>query len=43
MIFTSINIHVYSFYVAAEDTAWYRFCSAQEKCVSLAEPYATDS
>ena len=39
MIFISINI--YSFSVA--DTARYSFCSVQEKCASLAEPYTTDS
>ena len=41
MIFISINI--YSFYVADQDTARYSFCSVQEKCASLAEPYTTDS
>ena len=40
MIFISIN--TYSFYVADEDTARYSIYSAQEKCVSLAEPYTTD-
>ena len=39
MIFISINIC--SFYVADQDTARYSICSAQEKCVSLAEPYNT--
>ena len=34
---------VYSFYVADQDTDRYSFCSVQEKCVSLAEPYITDS
>ena len=38
-----ISINIYSFYVVDQDTARYSFCSAQEKCVSLAEPYATDS
>ena len=37
MIFIGINIS--SFYVADQDTAWYSFCPAQEKGVSLAEPY----
>ena len=41
MIFISINI-LYSFYVADQDTARYSFCLAQEKCISLAEPYTTD-
>ena len=35
MIFISINIC--SFYVADQDTARYSICSAQEKCVSLAD------
>ena len=34
--------YIYSFYVADQDTARYNFCSVQEKCVSLAEPYTTD-
>ena len=41
MIFITINI--YSFYVADKDTTLNSFCSAQEKCVSLAEPCTTDS
>ena len=28
---------------SGQDTDWYSFCSAQEKCVSLAQPYTTDS
>ena len=34
-------INTYSLYVADQDTARYSICSAQEKCVSLAEPYNT--
>ena len=41
--FISINVYVYSFYVADQDTSRYSICSAQEKCVRLAEPYTTDS
>ena len=41
MIFISINM--YSFYVADQDMAQYSCYSAQEKCVTLAEPYTTDS
>ena len=29
--------------MADQDTARYSFCSVQEKCASLAEPYTTDS
>ena len=32
----------YSFYVGDQNTARYCFFSVQEKCVSLAEPYATE-
>ena len=42
MIVISINI-LHSFYVADQDTSRYSFCSAQEKCISLEEPYTTDS
>ena len=35
--------YIYSFYVADQDMARYSACSAQEKCVSLAEPYTTKS
>ena len=38
-----IAIYIYSFYVADQDTARYIFCSVQEECLSLAEPYTTDS
>ena len=41
MIFISINM--YSFYVADQDMAQHSSYSAQEKCVTLAEPYTTDS
>ena len=37
------KIPLFSFYVADQDTARYSFCLVQEKCVSLAEPYITDS
>ena len=39
--YVSINIH--SFFVADQYMARYSICSAQEKCVSLAEPYTTHS
>ena len=39
----SFSINIYSFFVADQDTVGYSICSAQEKCVSLAEPYTTDS
>ena len=38
-----IYSYIYSFYVADQDTARYIFCSVQEECVSLVEPYTTDS
>ena len=41
MIFISINM--YSFYVADQDMAQYSSYSEQQKCVTLAEPYTTDS
>ena len=39
----SVSINPYSFFVADQDTARYSICSAQEKCVSLTEPYTTHS
>ena len=36
LIFTSINVYILT---SGQDTDWYSFCSAQEKCVSLAQPY----
>ena len=41
--FFTQHMYIYSFYVADQDTARYIFCSVQEECVSLAEPYTTDS
>ena len=38
----SVKIYIASF-VEDQDTAGYSICSAQEKCVSLAERYTTDS
>ena len=39
----SVSINIHSFFVADQDTAWYSICSAQEKSVSLTEPYTTHS
>ena len=35
------NLHIHSFFVPDQSTAWYSMCSAQEKCVRLTEPYTT--
>ena len=40
MTFISIN-EIICLLCSGQDTAWYSFCSAQEKCTSLAELYAT--
>ena len=37
------KLDVASINVADQDNAQYSFCSLQEKCVSLGEPYITDS
>ena len=39
----SVSINIHSFFVPDQDTARYSICSAQEKCVSLTEPYTTHS
>ena len=42
MIFISIfKIYIASLICSRQDTAWYSFCLAQEKCV--AEPYTTEN
>ena len=38
----SINV-IMCLLCSGQDTARYSFCSAQEKCASLAELYTTDS
>ena len=35
----SVSINIHSFFVLDQDTARYSICSAQEKSVSLTEPY----
>ena len=35
----SVSINIHSFFVPDQDTARYSICSAQEKSVSLTEPY----
>ena len=40
--FYQYKINVYTL-TSGQDTVWYSFCSAQEKCVSLAQPYTTES
>ena len=37
----SVYINMHSFFVPDQSTARYSICSAQEKCVSLTEPYRT--
>ena len=39
----SVSINIHSFFVPDQDTARYSICSAQEKCVSLTEPYTIHS
>ena len=39
----SVSINKHSFFVPDQDTARYSICSAQEKSVSLTEPYTTHS
>ena len=39
----SVSINIHSFFVPDQDTARYSICSAQEKSVSLTEPYTTHS
>ena len=40
---TGVYIHIYIYIIADQDRARYSVCSAQEKCVSLAERCTTDS
>ena len=39
----SVSINIHSFFVVDQDTASYSICSAEQKCVSLTEPYTTHS